>query len=458
MSLRLRLAILCAVLTGMSTAAVATVAYVSTSSRMTAEVDRSAFAAADYLTGHREHYDPLSGEVIETFPGDPAGQLGPGGPGGLLDQVAVQLINARGVRSPIHTGPILPVTPIDRIIAAGGGGRAVATHTIGSVQFRIITVGLSGGGAVQVAQSLGQRDRVLESLRNEFALLALLVASLGALAGWFLAVRLTKPLVELTEATDEFSATGKLPGPLSTSRDDEVGRLAKSFAAMLHALEASMAQQHQLVRDAGHELRTPITSLRTNIELLERHDTSLSSEQRAELLGNLTSELSELTILVDEIVDVATAPVEEEPAEQLDLAELADRAIEQAQRRFGIELNLDSRPTMLIAQRRGVERAMSNLLENAVKFAGPNAAVTLHVHPGELSVEDNGPGVHEDDLRRIFDRFYRAEASKSITGSGLGLSIVAKVAASHGGTTFAENLEGGGFKIGIRWDSTDEKH
>ena len=445
MSLRVRLAILCASLAVCTAAAFGFVSYHSTSDRMTAQVDASLRSAAFYLTGAAANYDPEQTETNEGKP--PWIDPGPGGPGGILDQVAVQHLDVTGLILTLHAGPVLPIDAIDRAVASGALHSAIQTITVSGVDFRVITVGLRGGGAVQVAQSLNQRTLVLRGLKLQFSVLGFLVALIGALVGWLIALRLTRPLERLTRATEDIARTGSTSLPLERIGTDEVGRLSKSFARMLDALESSRQQQHQLIRDAGHELRTPITSLRTNIELLERHDAALSPDQRAELLGNLETELEELTSLVNEIVDVATDSASEEHQEEVDLFDLAERVAAQVSRRHGASVTVTGCHWTLLGLPKALERAVSNLCENAVKFAGAAAPITIAVAEGSITVTDSGPGVAKSELNRIFDRFYRPEASKSLPGSGLGLSIVAGVAEAHGGAATARNLPAGGFAI-----------
>jgi len=451
MSLRIRLGLVCALLCALGATAVASVAYFSTSDRMTAEVTRSITQTASYLV-HHEGND----FTLETSPFDGEDQGGQGTnlgprPDGLLSQVAVQLINASGQVLDLHAGPHLPVTSLDHLIAISGLGASIRSTSVNDLNFQVITVGVPGGGAIQVGQSLAQRDRVLHDLSLQFGLLALLVTTLGALAGWFVAVRLTKPLEALTKATAEFSDTGTLPDLSSIDRKDEVGRLSRSFSQMLSTLETAQAEQHQLIRDAGHELRTPLTSLRTNIELLERHGGQLSDGQRAELLEHLRSEFEELSALVEEVLEVATATSADEPFETLDLQDVATAVAERTERRFDRTVLLDLSPTPMEGQRRSLERLLANLVENAIKFAGEDATITVEVKPQLLQVTDNGPGVSEGDLPHVFQRFYRAESSKSISGSGLGLSIVKKIAEAHGAKAFARNEPEGGFSIGMTW-------
>ncbi len=477
MSLRLRLVLLFAALAAVATGLCSTAAYVATSQRFTSEVDTSVISAAGYLTSHQGLYQPgnpggqgqqggttakpPAGTTTTTLApldvdGDrngPGGPLGPDGPGGVLDQVAVQRLDQQGTAADYHTGPTIPITAIDVAIARGTAPNALRTEVIDGTEYRVATVAIPSGGAFQVAQSLTQRNDVLDQLRDLFILLALLVTTLGAFAGLVVATRLTRPLEALTLATEELAETGASTQRLQVDRADEVGRLSRSFVEMLAALETSKDQQHQLVRDAGHELRTPITSLRTNIELLERHDATLTSSQRAQLLENLGGELEELTELVNEIVDLATEQAEDEAAEELDLLELCHRVAEQARRRFARQVGVEGESWTVEGRPRALERAVANLVANAAKFSPPHTPITIRCTPPELSVSDEGPGIAEHDLRRIFDRFYRAESSKGLPGSGLGLSIVASVAEAHGASVFAQNHDGPGVTIGMRLPS-----
>lgn len=452
MSLRIRLAILCAALAVFTATTFGVVSYESTSNRMTAQVDASLRSAAAYLTGAAANYEPEGNADEGGRP--PWIDPGPGGPGGILDQVAVQHLDVTGLILTLHAGPTLPVDELDKQVASGALREVLRTVTVSGVAFRLITVGVAGGGAVQVAQSLGQRTVVLHGLQLQLLVLGFLVALLGAAAGWLIALRLTEPLEALTTATEDLATTGTTTLPPTKRARDEVGRLTSSFASMLATLESSRAQQHQLVRDAGHELRTPITSLRTNIELLERHGDQLSASQRTELLSNLGAELAELTTLVDEIVEVATDGVSDEAPEELVLADLAERVAVAVNRRHGTTITVGGDRSVVEAPPRALERAVSNLLENAVKFAGLSATITCTVEEGRLAVTDDGPGVASADLARIFDRFYRAESSKSTPGSGLGLAIVASVVDANGGRTFAEPRPGGGLTVGFTLPTT----
>ena len=257
------------------------------------------------------------------------------------------------------------------------------------------------------------------------------------------------PIARLTEAAEHVAETQELEARIDVDRDDEVGRLAASFNAMLAALEESREQQHRLVYDAGHELRTPLTALRTNIELLARAD-DLPEEQRRGLLDDITFELKKLSNLVTEVIDLATdAATTDEPVIALALGELVERAVERARRRTGREIETELEPHQIQGRRVMLERAVANLLDNAAKWSPADGRVEVTLSGSRLEVRDHGPGIAEVDLPRVFDRFYRAKARRGAPGSGLGLSIVKRIVEEHDGTVFAERAEDGGAIVGF---------
>lgn len=356
--------------------------------------------------------------------------------------------------------PGLPVTSADRRIAADGtAGRMVQHKDVGvdSDVYRIATVALGGGrGAVQVAQEFSDTEDLLRALQQRTLLLMAAVVTLAGLFGWWLARRITRRLVVLTSAAEDVARTRRLGIQVPVTGYDEVGRLGRAFDRMLGRLAQSEEDQRRLVQDAGHELRTPLTSLRTNISLLRRID-ELPPATREELVADLGQEARELTDLVNELVDLAAGQSDTEPTQRVDLAAIAEDVAGLARRRTGRRIvvrasgdtTTEGRPGML-------QRAVTNLVENAAKFdrdgLGPiEINVAGPARPGTVRVEvlDRGPGIAEDDLIRVFDRFYRAADARSLPGSGLGLSIVREVALSHGGAPFAFRREGGGTAIGF---------
>jgi two-component system sensor histidine kinase MprB len=215
---------------------------------------------------------------------------------------------------------------------------------------------------------------------------------------------------------------------------------------MLRALETSRRQQQQLVDDASHELRTPLTSLRTNVELLRRvGDQNLPPEQRQAILDDVLAELDELTGLVTELVDLATDQRAEVPAVPVDLASIAEAVVGRHRRRTDVPIRLDVAEGGVVAGDPAlIERAISNLVDNAVKWSPAGEPVDVDVHGGRVTVRDRGPGVEPADRQRAFDRFWRSESARSQPGSGLGLSIVRKVVDAHGGqASLVDPADGG---------------
>jgi len=218
---------------------------------------------------------------------------------------------------------------------------------------------------------------------------------------------------------------------------------------MLHQLAAAKDAQIRLVQNASHELRTPLTSLRTNAELLRRFD-ELNVSSRTRLLNNVDGELFELTDLVDELVELAGDQRATEPSDVVNIGELAQSCADRVSSRTGRNIKVSTDGADLNLRPRAVERAITNLLENAVKFDhGNDAPIELVVDRDHIEVLDRGPGLSEQDSERIFDRFYRADSARSLPGSGLGLAIVREVALMHGGSVTAHNRDGGGAAIGF---------
>ncbi|MEU6539754.1 HAMP domain-containing sensor histidine kinase [Streptomyces sp. NPDC047000] len=356
--------------------------------------------------------------------------------------------------------PGLPVTSRDLRVAASDTAGKMVEHkdvVVADGVYRIATVALGDGrGAVQVAQEFSDTEDLLRALQQRTLMMTVIVVTAAGLFGWWLARRITRRLVVLTSAAENVARTRQLGIEVPVAGHDEVGRLGRSFDRMLGRLAQSEEDQRRLVQDAGHELRTPLTSLRTNISLLRRID-ELPPATREELVADLTQEARELTDLVNELVDLAAGQSDNEPPQHVDLADIAEDVVGLARRRTGRDILLhvsgdtttDGRPGML-------QRALSNLVENAAKFdsicAGPiEIAVSGPARPGTVRVEvlDRGPGIEEEDLVRVFDRFYRAADARSLPGSGLGLSIVREVALAHGGAPFARHREGGGTVIGF---------
>jgi len=346
--------------------------------------------------------------------------------------------------------PQVPLTTRDLAVAAGREAGYFRDGEVEGDRLRILTVPTREGQAVQLARSVSGLDATISQLTLTYALLGAFGVVAAGLLGWAVARRSLRPVDDLTEAVERVAAEGDLTAEIAVERHDEVGRLAARFNDMLAALRTSRQQQQQLVTDASHELRTPLTSLRTNVEVLDRLD-ELEPPERAALLADLKAEMVELSSLVGELVDLATdedqAPEAPEP---MRLDALVERLAARTERRTGLTVRRDLVPTTVAGRPARLERAVSNLLDNAAKWSPEGGTILVSLSDGALVVSDDGPGIDDADLGRVFDRFYRADAARSRPGSGLGLAIVRQVVEDHGGTVIAGRSPSGGAAVGFR--------
>lgn len=429
MSLRWKIALALAVITSVATVAVGVANYRSTRDRLIAEIDRS-LVAVDARIG-----DGLFG------PGNPLPERGP------LAGFEAQIIRPDGTIVQRSTDVPLPVTELDLGLAGERGRSIVTTVTVGDEAYRVRTVGLPRG-AVQIARSLDETERVLRSLRRQTLLWTAIVVAVATAAGWLIAGRVTASLRRLTTAAEHVETTGRLDVTVGEAGADEVGRLGAAFDRMLAALRRSRDEQQRLVQDAGHELRTPLTSLQTNLDALERYP-AMTSEDRDAILADLQAETHELTQLVNEIVTVASGAHADEPFAPVDLLDVANEVARRFERRAGRTIVVTGEPTTVQGQLASLQRAVSCLLDNACKFDTGDQPIDVTVAARSVVVTDHGPGIAAADLPRVFDRFHRAEAARALPGSGLGLSIVRDVARRHGGDAWAESGRDGGARVGF---------
>jgi two-component system sensor histidine kinase MprB len=376
----------------------------------------------------------------------------------------LQFISTGGtVTRTLRQDPALPVDATDRRIARTGAGPALRDSRADGKHLRVMTVPIGTQGALQLARSLDPIDSVLGRLR--LLLAALVVGGTG------LAIALSRlfsrpviaPISDLTGTAEHIEATGDLRRRVGAGRDDEVGRLAHSFNAMLDrvqrtqdALEASTAAQRQLVADASHELRTPVTSLRTNIEVLLASDDIEEHERRA-LLHDVVEQSGELSALVSDLIELARDDQPREHTEEVELSAIVRDALVRA-RRHAPQLHFaaDIEPCWTMGSPERVARAVNNVLDNAAKFSPAGSTVEAALGgDGTLVIRDRGPGVPAEEVPHVFDRFYRGRSAADFQGSGLGLAIVRQVMQRHGGQVDARNRGGGGLAVRLRFPPVD---
>ena len=293
-------------------------------------------------------------------------------------------------------------------------------------------------GAVVVAQSLESTDHALARIRFWILLDGGIGIAVAAALSAFVATAALRPVRRLTRAAETVAATGDLTERVDVHGNDELGRLAARFNAMLAALQESVGRQRRLVADASHELRTPLTAARTNVDLLR--EGKLPEEEKRRALDEASVELDALTTLVSDLVELARGEERKLRVEDVQLDELVEGVVERAKTRAPQATFVTSlTPTTVRVDPMLLERAVSNLLDNAVKYSPTGAPIEVIVRDGQVVVADHGPGVADEDIPRIFDRFYRAAASRSKPGAGLGLAIVREAAEAHGGKASVES-------------------
>ncbi|MFF3216593.1 ATP-binding protein [Streptomyces sp. NPDC002886] len=359
----------------------------------------------------------------------------------------VQIVLPTGGRCWVDGKNSLPVTDYDLEVAKRLRGAILYDgKTTDGTPVRVYTqpVELTSGpnvqnAAISVAKPLSDVTEPLSTL----AWVLLFVCGVGVLGagvtGLWVARTGLRPVDELTGAVEHIARTEDLTVRIPDEGDDEIARLSRSFNSMTAALASSQERQAQLIADAGHELRTPLTSLRTNIELLARSEETgraIPPEDRKELLASVKAQMTELASLIGDLQELsrpdAAAPG---PLGVVALHEIVGTALSRARLR-GPELEFDSdlAPWYVRGEAAALERAVVNVLDNAVKFSPPGSTVTVSLRAGELTVRDRGPGIPADDLPHVFERFWRSPSARALPGSGLGLSIVARTVQRAGGT------------------------
>jgi len=377
-----------------------------------------------------------------------------------------QLVLADGTTYPILGDLSLPVNSSVLAVAAGSSGPYMTDVHVDGSHLRELTFQIPGQYdgqpvAVQLARPLSAVDNVLSTLRVILLLLCLGGIALAAALGRLAARRVLAPLAEVADTAQHIGETEDLTARIRVHSDDEVGQLATRFNAMLSRLEASRAEldesgraQRQLVADASHELRTPITSLRTNIEVLLADD-RLSEEERRRMLADVVEQTAELSALVGDLIELARGDISEGTTEDVRLDRVVAESVERARRNFpGVLFETALEPMVVEGIPGRIGRAVNNLLDNAARHSPPEGLVEVSVDAAGIRVRDHGLGVDDADLPYVFDRFYRGASSRGRQGSGLGLAIVRQVAEQHGGTVDAANAPDGGAVFTMRLPAT----
>lgn len=447
--LRSRLALLVATAVAVAVAAVAGACWFVTKAQLERQLDdslRNSQVDAIYLTN-------LYAYCKGTTPIPPRPFAG---------AYTVQLVDSQGTVciAPDETSK-LPVSDAD--IAVAEGDRRYALHTstaADDTQMRVYTYQLQAGDrpgriAVSIARPMNEIDDPLSTL----AWVLLIVSGIGVVgagaAGLWIARSGLRPVDELTEAVEHVARTEDLTVRIPVEGEDEIARLSRSFNSMTASLATSRDRQSQLIADAGHELRTPLTSLRTNIELLARSDETgraIPPDDRKALMTSVKAQMTELASLIGDLQELARPDAAQPgPLQVVALHDITRTALQRARLR-GPELRITEKlaPWYVRAEPAALERAVVNVLDNAVKFSPPGGTVDVTLDRGELTVRDHGPGIPADELPHVFERFWRSPSARQLPGSGLGLSIVARTVQQAGGVIALSPAEGGGTAATIR--------
>jgi two-component system, OmpR family, sensor histidine kinase MprB len=432
-TLRSRITLIAASAVAVAVLAASVGVYVATARTLRATVDRSLVELAA---------DETAMAMRPGFRGGPrVGRFGAAG-------ATLQVVTSAGTVIAGGTDEQLPVSAATIEAAAGRRSAFFETVTLDGAPVRILTVPVGDGVALQVARSLAEVEEVLDDLQRQLVLAGLLGIGVAAALGTLVSRRAVRPVDELTRLAEEVAATRDLSRRIGWEQPDEIGRLAAAFDRMLAQLEQARHAQEQLVADASHELRTPLTSLRTNVEVLAQLE-RLDPDERRRLVDDVVVQIDEFAHLIGSLVELARG---EQPAHAVEPIRL-DLLVARVAGRFeraDLDLRLDLRPTTVEGDATRLERAVTNLLDNARKYAAAGP-VEVEVREGTLAIRDHGPGIPAADLPHVFDRFYRAADARGAPGSGLGLAIVRQVVESHGGTAEVANVAGGGARFALRF-------
>jgi two-component system, OmpR family, sensor histidine kinase MprB len=448
MRLRYQLAITMSLLALVVSAAMGMLSYTATRNEAIAAVD-------NFLDRRVGRFDAPAPSGFPVFPGlegdsvaadqEDARRLG----APVVDDDSIVTVIDEGGATILSSNPDVPL-PVPLLDSTDP---EFSTITVDGERYRLRAQAVPGGPIILNARSLAETDSTLAAVRGRLTVIGAVITMLGAALGWLVAGRLARPLRRLSGAAHHVAVTGDLDTELDTTASGEVGDVASSFATMLDALQRSRNQQQQLIVDAGHEIKTPLTTLRANADLLAAG--KLSPEHQARALARISSEVDELAKLTSELLELARDTPDEEPMSQVDIVELAHVAAERAAERYERPVTVVGEPFVVVGRASSLDRAVTNLLGNAAKFSEPGTPITVNLSDvarigstvdgsrGSILVSDHGAGISETDRNHVFERFYRSPEARTLPGSGLGLAIVAATAEEHGGGAFVAPSDDG---------------
>lgn len=444
-SLASRVTLLTTIAVGLSITAVAFAAYATVRAQTLSALDESLYNRASAAA--RAHaLDVLATQSIPSW---------------ALGAADVKIIFLNALTDPptvrsADTRATMGIGTTEIQVALGSAQSSARTIYEDEEPWRVVAVHADRGQALVLAQSLASTNRTLDRLGLVMLLFGISGMLSAALAGWAVARNGLRPVRRLTAAVERITRTQEL-NQIPVDGEDEIARLATAFNEMLVALSQSQRRQRQLVADASHELRTPLTSLRTNFDLLVQAGDSLPEPNRRELLADVNGQLAEMTSLIEDLVELARDQHDPHALTLVELSAVVRQAIIRVQRRTDAVFQVELQPWWLTGDPDALERAVINLLDNAAKWSPADGTIFVELTGGTLRVRDQGPGIATADLPHVFERFYRSSESRSMPGSGLGLSIVASIAERHGGQAGARNHRDGGAVMTLRLPGSSEE-
>ena len=457
MSLRLRLLVLLAGLAIVALVAVETVTYVQLRSFLYQQVDRTVSSSAELIG------DSLNGEtaltpdrlqaLVSATPGLYIGVIGPDRAIGW---------HALGVANGQTAAPPPNLTHVGVVVDTDTAGPTTVGATSGDGQYRVAVEPITTSDVVLLAAPLeGVNDTLNRLLVIELVVSGIAIAGILLVGAWLIRVSL-RPLERIERTATAIAAgdlTHRVPDPQPGT---EVGRLALAFNAMISQIDAAFAEQteservlRQFVADASHELRTPLTAVRAYAELFDR-GARYRPDDLERAMSGIQREAARMSVLVDDLLLLAR--LDQHPtmtASDVDLVEIARVAADSSQMidpTHPVEVAANA-PVIARGDPDALRRLIDNLLGNARAHTPPGTSTRVTVSSGdqaiELAVSDDGPGLPDDLIDHAFERFSRADASRSrdAGGSGLGLAIVAAITEAHGGRVAVANIPGSGARF-----------
>lgn len=444
MTIRRRIALVSAAAVAVTVVVVSIGSFIGARRQIMDAIDQSLYARAEIIEAVPVGFIPPGFSDLASSGG---GNVRPGR--GDFDSTFYQVILRDGTT--VNAGVEGIVLPAPTTGDIDRSEPTLRTIRVEDLSLRVVTVyHRQADAVVQLARPLTEARETLAGFAAILAVGGVLGVAIAGGLGLLVARSALKPIDELRGSISDIAVSRSVTDRLDVTGSDEIAELAVAFNELLAEIEASKVDQVRLVRDAGHELRTPLTALRTNLEVLQRHD--VPADERAAMIDAAHFEVAELSSLVAEVVDLATDRYEEESATDVRLGDVVAEIAERAKRRNDREAVVEDDGSIVHVKRDAIERAINNIVVNADKWTPAGEPIVVRIESGGVTVTDSGPGFDAADVDHVFERFYRSSEARSMPGSGLGLSIVAQIVEDHGGTVFARNRANGtgavvGFKL-----------